>query len=100
MLSQNIYSLGEQFTFATRPGHAIDGLDQMWYTSSCLNLETTRPLYTDEIRMKILSEGLPHDVNPSDHIPIGATFSWKNELKDLRNDDLNGNNTIEFSEVP
>ena len=92
MLSQNIYSLGEQFTFATRPGNAIDGLDQMWYTSSCLNLETTRPLYTDEIRMKILSEGLPHMCNPSDHIPIGATFSWKNELKDLRNDDLNGNN--------
>ena len=73
MLSQNIYSL-EQFTFATRPGHAIDGLDQMWYTSSCLNLETTQPLYTDEIRMKILSEGLPHDVINS-HIPIGATFS-------------------------
>ncbi len=93
MLSQNIYSLGEEFTFCTRPGHAIDGLDQMWYTNSSLHLEKTRTLYSDEERAKILSEGLPNEINPSDHIAIGATFSWsKNTLKDLRDNNFNENN--------
>lgn len=100
MLSQNIYSLGEEFTFCTRPGHAIDGLDQMWYTNASLRLEKIRMLYSDEERTKMLSEGLPNEINPSDHVPIGATFSWSTStLKDLREKKLNAmNNSNDTSE--
>eukprot|EP00944_MAST-04C_sp_MAST-4C-sp1_P007537 g7537.t1 len=85
MLAQGIYSIGEEFTFCTRPGHAIDGLDQIWYTNSSLMLEGMDKLYSSEdVRAQILSQGLPHEVNPSDHIPIGATFSWNKGLENLQ----------------
>jgi len=84
MLAQGIYSIGEEFTFCTRPGHAIDGLDQIWYTNSSLMLEGMDKLYSEDVRSQILSQGLPHEVNPSDHIPIGATFSWNKDLENLQ----------------
>lgn len=73
-----IFSLGEHFTFCPRPGHCVDGLDQLWFSASSLECVARRPLFTsDEERQQILATGLPSVLNPSDHIPIGASFSWK-----------------------
>ena len=68
-LLRNILN-GEEFTFCTRQGHAIDGLDQIWYTNSSLLEEMDKLYSSEDVRAQILSQGLPHKVNPSDHIQL------------------------------
>lgn len=71
------------FSFTVSGASGFCGmLDQLWYTQSTLQLQATRPVFSSEAqRAAILARGLPSDVNPSDHLPVGASFSWHKEIK-------------------
>jgi mRNA deadenylase 3'-5' endonuclease subunit Ccr4 len=92
-IQANVMSLGEEFTFSTRPGNVVDGLDQVWYTDDVLKLQGVKPYFKSKSQQEtILKNGLPHAVNGSDHISVGATFSWSigSSLQDLKGAALKG----------
>mmetsp|Transcript_52851 Transcript_52851/g.67773 ORF Transcript_52851/g.67773 Transcript_52851/m.67773 type:complete len:499 (+) Transcript_52851:88-1584(+) len=90
----------DDFTFCTTPGggHAARGLDQIWYSASCLDLVAMRSHFrSEEEKSNILNvTGMPCRVNPSDHVPIASVFKWKTDeslIYDLRtNNPTNPNN--------
>jgi len=60
-------------------------IDHLWFTESSLQLECTWPLLNCLAeREEVLDRGLPSATHPSDHLPIGATFYWAGEIRDLR----------------
>jgi len=76
----SFYSTGKHFTFCTRPGHTVDGLDQIWYSSSSLEVVAVRALFrSSEERVHMATvTGCPCAENPSDHVPVAAVFKWRN----------------------
>ena len=90
------------FTFCSElTKHPVPGLDQIWFSSMTLKRtglkrmfvndtevwerylydESEMEKWREEERRKVLASGLPSlDCKyPSDHLPIGATFDWKQE---------------------
>ena len=62
--------------YSSRPGSLVPGLDQVWHSSS-LVCSSVRSLYrSDEHRLELVHRGMPCAANPSDHIPVGAVFTW------------------------
>jgi len=78
----------DYFTYIRLPQRFAAGLDHLWYTSTSLNCVALKQIFSSEQeRLCMLQNGLPSDHFPSDHLPIGAIFSWKKEdttLPDLR----------------
>lgn len=67
----------EHFTFCARPNRPVAGLDQIWYSSLSLKrLALRKPLATSADRLRVLTNGLPAQRQPSDHLPIGAILDW------------------------
>mmetsp|Transcript_67469 Transcript_67469/g.152683 ORF Transcript_67469/g.152683 Transcript_67469/m.152683 type:complete len:441 (+) Transcript_67469:466-1788(+) len=86
---QSLWSRGRKFTFCTAPGNTVDGLDQIWYTSGALQPIARRALFRSARERKALAmeTGCPCRANPSDHLPVGAAFAWRQlgpQLPDLR----------------
>ena len=61
------------FTISGSRGHF---LDHLWYDTRNIQLVDTQALFPNGLRDQILKVGLPCPDNPSDHISIGASFSW------------------------
>ena len=67
------------FTFCAMPHKPVYGIDQIWFTSSTLSTQTLLWKFSNQNQNdidSILSTGLPNDLNPSDHLPIGCVFDW------------------------
>jgi len=74
---------GTDFTFTIRPNLCLM-LDQLWHTHDSLQLVARRGIFADASQRDfILAHGWPSAINPSDHLPIGATFNWAEKLVDL-----------------
>ena len=70
-------SIGKVFTYCGQPGQPVDGLDQVWHTHGELACVARRPLFaSDEQRVSMIRTGLPGPACPSDHVPVGAAFTW------------------------
>ncbi|KAL7494052.1 hypothetical protein ACHAWT_002818 [Skeletonema menzelii] len=83
----------------------VPGLDQIWYSSMtiervglkrmfvdsgewrCISDENVLSQLRDHERRKVLTTGLPSPDGkyPSDHLPIGAVFDWKVDVKTNEN---------------
>jgi len=69
--------LTDEFSF-TLYGSSVWFLDQLWFTPGALRLLATRSCFSGvEHRNAIMASGLPSVVEPSDHLPIAAAFSWR-----------------------
>ncbi|KAL3945669.1 MAG: hypothetical protein SGBAC_000237 [Bacillariaceae sp.] len=67
----------EHFTYCARPNRPVAGLDQIWYSSLSLKrLALRMPLSTSADRLRVLTNGLPAQQLPSDHLPIGTILDW------------------------
>ncbi|CAJ1949805.1 unnamed protein product [Cylindrotheca closterium] len=67
----------KHFTFCARPNRPVAGLDQIWYSSLSLKrLALRKPLSTSADRLRVLTNGLPAQRLPSDHLPIGTILDW------------------------
>jgi len=53
-------------------------IDHIWFSPSSLQLVGVRDVFFDDegFRADVLTRGLPNLSNPSDHLPLGATFKW------------------------
>jgi mRNA deadenylase 3'-5' endonuclease subunit Ccr4/predicted RNA methylase len=59
-------------------------LDAIWLSDNALRCNSTRNLFVDSVqRDAIICMGLPTATNPSDHLPLGCTFTWR--VKDAPN---------------
>ena len=66
------------FSYTGMPAHGFSGmLDQCWH-SSALECTARRALFrSSQERDAVLAEGIPNGMNPSDHMPIGAVFRFR-----------------------
>jgi len=72
--------LVDEFSFTCR-GTDVWFLDQLWFTMGALELRATRSTFLGpEHRQAIRAHGLPSSVDPSDHLPIAASFRWAGEM--------------------
>mmetsp|Transcript_3920 Transcript_3920/g.6680 ORF Transcript_3920/g.6680 Transcript_3920/m.6680 type:complete len:740 (-) Transcript_3920:85-2304(-) len=96
---------GRHFTYCGENRVPVPGLDQIWYSSMtiervglkrmfvdsgewrCISDENVLSQLRDHERGKVLSTGLPSPDGkyPSDHLPIGAVFDWKLDVKSEEN---------------
>lgn len=85
----------ECITYVSAPGNYAVALDQIWWhdggTSSPTGTNAIdvvglkRPFRSREDRRRILATGLPSELHPSDHLPIGCILEWSGTA---RADDL------------
>jgi len=92
----------EYFTYAGKqPGCYAAGIDQLWFSRRRLKTKSFREICSsEEQRCAILTEGLPSEWNPSDHMPIGAIIEWQNSFSDECRDDDVSDNRMNATEKP
>lgn len=99
MLSAYPPGLGQQdprlhFTYCANPHRPVAGLDQIWYSGFTLTRVALRKMFhTKQKRRSVLQTGLPAPLYPSDHLPIGAVFDWR----DNANNDPIDNHAVDTS---
>jgi mRNA deadenylase 3'-5' endonuclease subunit Ccr4 len=70
------YALGAAVSIALH-GEGPALIDQIWFSES-LELAGVRDVFLDaKFRSDLLAQGLPNEMNPSDHLPLGALFRWR-----------------------
>mmetsp|Transcript_6888 Transcript_6888/g.10451 ORF Transcript_6888/g.10451 Transcript_6888/m.10451 type:complete len:679 (-) Transcript_6888:128-2164(-) len=65
------------FTYCANPHRPVAGLDQIWYSGFSMTRVALRKMFeSTQKRKHVLNTGLPQNMYPSDHLPIGAVFDW------------------------
>merc|ERR1712194_544342 len=74
-----VYRPGGTFTSSKRIGEArcrTAMVDQIWFLARLQLTSACDPFFDHEFRRCVLTQGLPNLLNPSDHLPLAATFRF------------------------
>jgi len=80
----------ECITYVCSPGNYAVALDQIWLHEDATSSSSTnrvnivglkRPFHSREDQQQILATGLPSELHPSDHLPIGCILEWPSNAK-------------------
>mmetsp|Transcript_62153 Transcript_62153/g.166402 ORF Transcript_62153/g.166402 Transcript_62153/m.166402 type:complete len:369 (+) Transcript_62153:180-1286(+) len=86
---QKVYPSGNgEYTFTISGGaeHLVM-LDQIWFSSSLILQAYRDPSWGSEFDKQVVVGGLPNKQNPSDHLPLAATFAWASDTPSLKQEE-------------
>merc|ERR1712003_244196 len=72
-----VYHPNGTITYSKRIGEGLcraGMVDQIWFSSDLQLTSACDPFFDEEFRRGVLAQGLPNLSNPSDHLPLVASF--------------------------